>query len=164
MRPKSASKVSDIQRSQHVLPSLKAALDATDNPDINSACLIALGKAAIQHPEFDVLEVLRTRLKRANLEVREVAVLALGLTGRSDVFDDLDGIMRNTKAGRKLVGRDSVEDRARTFAARQRRFPPRCSGDQRRRALAASGSAKGVAGCSEDAGKAFAEIVLPYTR
>ncbi|MFT7536321.1 MAG: HEAT repeat protein [Hyphomicrobiaceae bacterium] len=117
VRPKSASKVTDIQRSQHVLPSLKAALDATDNPDINSACLIALGKAAIQHPEFDVLEVLRTRLKRANLEVREAAVLAMGLTGRSDVFDDLDGIMRNTKAGRKLVGRDSVEDRARTFAA-----------------------------------------------
>lgn len=117
VRTKSVSKVTDIQRSQRVLPSLKAALDATDNPDINSACLIALGKAAIQHPEFDVLEVLRTRLKRANLEVREAAVLAMGLTGRSDVFDDLDAIMRNTKAGRKLVDRDKVEDRARTFAA-----------------------------------------------
>jgi len=56
-------------------------------------------------------------LKRSNLEVREAAVLAMGLTGRSDVFDDLDAIMRNTKAGRKLVGRDKVEDRARTFAA-----------------------------------------------
>tara|TARA_R110002096_G_scaffold13786_6_gene48585 strand:+ start:470 stop:2380 length:1911 start_codon:yes stop_codon:yes gene_type:complete len=117
VRPVGDSKVTDIQRSQRVLPSLKAALDGSDNPDINSACLIALGKAAIQHPEFDVLEVLRIRLKRSNLEVREAAVLAMGLTGRSDVFDDLDAILRNTKAGRKLVDRDKVEDRARTFAA-----------------------------------------------
>ncbi|MFT4513059.1 MAG: hypothetical protein ACI89X_003899 [Planctomycetota bacterium] len=117
VRPNSDSLVTNIQRSQRVLPSLKAALDASNNPDINSACLIALGKTAIQHPEFDVLEVLRTRLKRSNLEVREAAILAMGLTGRSDVFDDLDGIMRNTKLGRKLVGRDKVEDRARTFAA-----------------------------------------------
>lgn len=117
VRPQTPSKVTNIQRSNLVLPSLKAALDASDNPDINSACLIALGKAAIQHPEFDVLEVLRKRLKRSNLEVREAAILAIGLTGRSDAFEDLDAILHNTKAGRKLVGRDKVEDRARTFAA-----------------------------------------------
>lgn len=111
------SLVTDEQRRKVVLPSLKAALDATNNPDVNSACLIAMGKSAINHPDFDVLDVIRERMKRSNLEVREAAVLAMGLSGRSDAFEELDAVLRNTTAGRKLVGRAKVGDRARTFAA-----------------------------------------------
>jgi len=117
VRPDSSRPVTDDQRRQLVLPSLKAALDATDHPDINSACLIAIGKAAVSHPTIDVLDVLRQRMDRSNVEVREAAVLAMGLSGRSDAFDDLDAVLRDTPAGRKLVDRSNVGDRARTFAA-----------------------------------------------
>jgi len=104
-------------RESVVSPSLARALERTNNADVNSACLIALAKSGGDTPDAEILDVIRARLTRSHIEVREAAVLAMGILGNSDAFDDLDALVRNTRRGRQVVGRDNIGDRVRTFAA-----------------------------------------------
>lgn len=106
----------DDDRRDVVMPALLLALERTKSLDLLSASLIALGKSAVDHPNMDVRQELKKHMADANGEVREAAVLALGLSGQPAAIDDLAGLLNNTSAGRKLVERSNVDDRVRTFA------------------------------------------------
>ena len=100
-----------------ILPALRAALNRTNNPDITSACLIAIGKIGLDHADFEILPLLASRLRRGNQEIREAAALSLGISARTESIPDLVGLLHDRPAGRRLVGRDHVSDRTRAFAA-----------------------------------------------
>ena len=62
---------------ERIVPSLAALLDGDRNRDIQSACLIALGKVGIDGQGVDTQAIIAERLKRDDQEVRESAVLAV---------------------------------------------------------------------------------------
>jgi hypothetical protein len=101
-----------------VLPALRRALDATDNRDITSACLVAMAKIGVDHPEFTLAAAISPRLARGDQEVRETAALALGIaaTGRHRDVELLCSLARDDAAGRKVSGGSRVDDRTRAFA------------------------------------------------
>lgn len=100
-----------------VIPALVALLKRTDNRDVNTAVMVALGKIGRRHPEHDVLALIRERLERGNQEVRETAGLALGMTGFPEVLGELEALISDTPQGRALVKDSQVDRRTRAFAA-----------------------------------------------
>lgn len=109
--------VSEADKRDVILPALRRALETTTNRDITSACLVAIGKIGIDHADFEILPLLRKRLRRGNQEVRETAALAMGISGRSDAIEDLIALLHDRPVGRRLLDRDHVGDRTRAFAA-----------------------------------------------
>jgi len=107
---------SDADRRSKAMPALQTALATTKSPDVMSAALVALGKATVDHPSIDVIAVIHEHLPDGNADVREAAILALGLSGRPEAVADLAALLHDERAGRKLVKRSSVDERARTFA------------------------------------------------
>lgn len=100
-----------------IVPALKKALDSTSNQHLTSACLIALGKIGIDLPTFKLLEECKKRLRRGNQEIREVAALAMGISKRPEAIPILAALLQDTTAGRRMMGRESVGFRTRTFSA-----------------------------------------------
>ncbi len=103
-------------RSDVAIPAMRFALERSKSPDVLSASLIALGKCAVDDPKLEVRQVLKKHLADANGEVREAAVLGLGLSGLATAIEDLSGLLNDTGAGRKLTGRSNVDERMRTFS------------------------------------------------
>ena len=116
--PEAARKIiTDQQKLDVILPALKKTLAETTNQHVTSACMIALAKIGLDHPKFKILDLFRKRLRRGNQEIREVAALALGIAKKVEAIDDLAALLEDTAKGRKLMGRESVDERTRTFAA-----------------------------------------------
>ena len=63
----------------NILATLKRAMDSTNNVDITTACMIAMAKVGMNHPDFKLIDVFRPHLASKNQEVRETAALALGI-------------------------------------------------------------------------------------
>lgn len=63
----------------NILATLKRAMDSTNNVDIITACMIAMAKVGIDHPEFRLYDVFKPHLRSKNQEVRETAALAIGI-------------------------------------------------------------------------------------
>jgi HEAT repeat protein len=112
-----AGNASEADRRDKAMPALQATLADHKNPDVLSATLIAMGKATVAHPTIDPVVAIREHLPDGNADVREAAILALGLSGRPEAVDDLTALLHDERPGRKLVERSSVDERARTFAA-----------------------------------------------
>ena len=112
-----------------IVPALGELLGRVRNRDVQSACLIALGKVGRDGVGVALIDELSQRIARDDQEVRESAVLALGIAGRRDAFETLSGLLQNTKAGRKLADRSAVRDRTRAFAAYGLGLLARRSGD-----------------------------------
>lgn len=111
-----------------VLPALLRALDGTENQDLISASLMALAKVGLDasspavpgqrgETSVDVASVLRGYLSHSNQEIAETAALALGIQGRPESAGVLVALVRDSEAGRLLVGRKRVPHRTRSFAA-----------------------------------------------
>lgn len=100
-----------------IVPALARLMDRDQNRDVQSACAIALGKLGADAPGFDLEKTLAERIARDDQEVRESAVLALGIAGREASLPLLIALLRDQPAGRKAVGREQVGDRTRAFAA-----------------------------------------------
>ncbi len=100
-----------------VLPKLKQALDATDQRDITSSCMVAMAKIGKDAKNFKILPIFKERLTSNDQEIRETAALAMGISQMTDAVPDLIDLVADTPAGRKLCDRGSVDDRTRTFAA-----------------------------------------------
>ncbi|MCA8963611.1 MAG: HEAT repeat domain-containing protein [Planctomycetes bacterium] len=116
-------------RRDKIVPALVALLDAERNRDIQSAGLIALGKVGLDAPGIDLQKVLLARVPRDDQEVRETAVLALGIAGRKTSVPMLVALARDDKDGRKLVEDTEVGPRVRTFAVYALAVLARRSGD-----------------------------------
>jgi hypothetical protein len=102
---------------EDVLPALRRAIDATDNRDIASSCMVAMAKIGENHPEFRLIDVFAKRLQRPDQEIRETAALAIGIAGRvgNGELELLTGLAQDDAAGRKAVGGE-VDVRSRSFA------------------------------------------------
>jgi hypothetical protein len=108
---------SDADRRDRIAPALLELLANERNRDVQSACLVALGKVALAPKGTDLDAALLGALARDDQEVRESAVLALGISASAGALAPLLALVRDDAAGRQLVGRESVGDRTRAFAA-----------------------------------------------
>ena len=68
----------------NVLATLRRAMQSTNNKDIISACMIAMAKVGDIHPDFKLYDVFKPRLKSKNQEIRETAILAMGIAATSE--------------------------------------------------------------------------------
>jgi HEAT repeat protein len=103
-----------------VVPALLAILDGESNPDIVTACLIALAKIGDipdENGESILKDRIEERLGDPEAEVVETAAVALGILGHERSIPTLFEILGDSPAGRKLVDRGEVPWRARAFAA-----------------------------------------------
>lgn len=116
-------------RRDKIMPTLLALLEEDRNRDVQTACLVALGKVALDVPGVDLEQVLAARIPRDDQEVRETAVLALGIAGRKQALPMLVALARDEKDGRKLVEDGEVGPRVRTFAVYSLALLARRSGD-----------------------------------
>jgi HEAT repeat protein len=107
----------DADLSDKIVPTLAKMLARESNRDIQSACLVALGKVGLDGAGVELEKVLSDLIRRDNQEVRETAVLALGIAGREKALPLLIALVRDTPEGRKLSDRREVDDRTRSFAA-----------------------------------------------
>ncbi len=100
-----------------IVPGLAALMTKERNRDVQTACLMALAKIGRDGPGVDLQQELLARLPRGDQEVRETAVLALGVAGRKTAMPKLLAVLGDTAEGRKLCARDDVDPRTRAFAA-----------------------------------------------
>lgn len=100
-----------------IVPALGKLLGKERNRDIATACLVALGKIGRDGPGVDLEAALAAQIARDDQEVRETAVLALGIAGRDRALPLLASLVRDDKDGRRLSDREEVADRTRAFAA-----------------------------------------------
>lgn len=105
-------------RAKRILPALIRALEGETNRDIATACMVAIAKLGVdKDPDGrSILPLLTVRLRERDQEVRETAALALGISGIPAALDDLIALHTDSPAGRRLVDRESVDDRTRSFA------------------------------------------------
>ncbi|MEC7584534.1 MAG: hypothetical protein VYE77_09460 [Planctomycetota bacterium] len=101
-----------------ILPSLKKALDSTDQHDINSSCMVAMAKIGRDHTEFKLIDVFEPRLAQHNQEIRETAALALGIAALPEArnLEMLVSLATDSDMGRKASNQPEVNDRTRSFA------------------------------------------------
>ncbi len=100
-----------------VLPALLAVLEESRNREITMACMMAIAKIARDYGKIDAIDTIEPFLQRGDRAVRATAALALGVSEHPDSTFKLIALLNDTPAGRKLVGRESVDDWTRTFAA-----------------------------------------------
>ncbi len=102
---------------EQVLPALRRAIDGTEQRDIASSCMVAMAKIGLDHPEFALVDVFKSRLRRPDQEIRETAALAIGIAARIDhgEVELLAGLARDDDVGRAAYG-GSVDVRTRSFA------------------------------------------------
>lgn len=100
-----------------ILPSLKKAIDSTEQRDIVSSCLIGMAKIGQDHPEFSLGDVFRPRLARDNQEIRETAALVYGIAAikKGDALQTLCDLALDNERGRSLRGGE-LSVRTRAFA------------------------------------------------
>jgi HEAT repeat protein len=110
-----APTVADL--TDRIVPTLAGLLGRERNRDIATACLIALGKVGRDGPGVELEKELAAHIDRDDQEVRESAVLALGIAGRAKALPILLSLVIDDAAGRKLSDRKTVADRTRAFAA-----------------------------------------------
>jgi hypothetical protein len=77
----------------NVLATLRRAMESTNNVDITTACMIAMAKIGMDHPEFKLKDIFTPHLKSKNQEVRETAALALGIAAQTE-SDELDILIK----------------------------------------------------------------------
>jgi hypothetical protein len=106
-----------------VYPALLSALDSTKDVDLQASCLLALAKlgsppealrATLELPPLEV--VVSPYLRAANERVRDLAVLALGISGEAHFAPLLCSIARDRPLGRNAIRGRKVDRRTRTFA------------------------------------------------
>tara|TARA_R110000822_G_scaffold78346_3_gene187671 strand:- start:180 stop:947 length:768 start_codon:yes stop_codon:yes gene_type:complete len=83
-----------------ILATLRRAMRSTNNKDIISACMIAMAKIGDIHPDFKLIDVFKPRLESKNQEIRETAILAMGIAA-SDESKALE-LLIQTALGKKI--------------------------------------------------------------
>ena len=106
---------------EKVLPALLDAIANERDNDMVTAALIAvakIGDTVKENGESAVRLAIKTRLADPVQEIRETAVLSLGIQAAPASLDDLLAIARDDHAGRRLVGKPEtpVNGRTRSFA------------------------------------------------
>jgi HEAT repeat protein len=126
---------SALEMDGEVLPAIDRLMRRYDQPDVQTAGMVAMAKIGRLHPEIDVPGRLRAGLRSGNQEVRETAALSLGISGLEDVLADLIALATDVPDGRRLVGSGSVDMRTRAFAVYGLGLFARRSADPARKAM-----------------------------
>ena len=102
---------------QTVLPALKRTIDASNQRDTVSSCLIAMAKIGQDHEDFALVDVFAAKLQVKDQEIRETAALAMGISAvaSKQARNHLINLSLDSAAGRKLTG-GNVRNRTRAFA------------------------------------------------
>ncbi|MFK7738775.1 MAG: HEAT repeat domain-containing protein [Planctomycetota bacterium] len=116
-QPVEVPRATTPDRRDRILPALVKLMQQERNRDVQSACLVAMGKIGLDAGRRPLVRVLAERIQRDDQEVRETAVLALGISGQRAAFDMLLALAGDDEKGRKLARREHVRGRTRAFAA-----------------------------------------------
>jgi HEAT repeat protein len=108
--------VQDADRRDRIAAALHKALQGEKGRDLVTACLVALAKVGMDPPNARLVDVLSAQIGDNDQEIRETAVLALGIAGRQEALPTLAALLQQTAEGRKLVGNADVSVRTRAFA------------------------------------------------
>jgi HEAT repeat protein len=100
-----------------IAPALAALLAESESRDIQTSALVALAKAARRHDDGSLERHARRLLRSGEQEVRENAVLALGVARSKAAIPLLESLLRDDRSGRELAGKAEVDERMRAFAA-----------------------------------------------
>lgn len=102
-----------------VTPALLEILEREEHKDILSATLLALAKIGSERAgsESHLAARIQPFLRHPNQEVRESAVIALGVLADPSSSAVLGELVHDTRTGRRLTGRSKVDYRTRSFAA-----------------------------------------------
>ena len=114
---------------ERIVPALVQLMGRERNRDIQSACAMALGKIGLDATGIDITQVLAALVARDDQEVRETAVLAIGVAGRPQGLPVLLSLLLDDAQGRRLAARNEVGDRTRAYAAYALGFLARRSED-----------------------------------
>lgn len=117
MPSRPARRPDDRDRKERIAPALVAVLRRERNRDLVTASLVGLAKLGVDAPGVDLDREFSAQLARDDQEVRETAALSFGIAGRTTSLAVLADLLGDAPAGRKLLGRSSVDDRTRAFAA-----------------------------------------------
>lgn len=109
--------VTDADRRDRIAAALQKALQGEKGRDLVTACLVALAKVGMDPPGARLVDVLSAHIVDNDQEIRETAVLSLGIAGKAEALATLASLLQQTPAGRKLVGNADVSVRTRAFAA-----------------------------------------------
>lgn len=106
---------------EKVLPVLLRAIREETNNDVVTAAMIAaakIGDAVREDGTSPIREAIRTRFTDSVQEIRETAVLALGIHASPGSLNDLVAIATDSAEGRRLSGKPEspVNQRTRAFA------------------------------------------------
>jgi HEAT repeat protein len=101
---------------ESVMPALEAALGRETSPQVQSAILIALGRAGELATRASSERVLAL-CAADNGQVREAAVVAAGLQAEPWVLRRLVHVVHGCEAGRTILGERPVDTRSSAFAA-----------------------------------------------
>jgi len=104
-------------RRDKIVPALAGTLQRERSRDLVTACLVGLAKCGIDAPGIELDRLFADQLDRDDQEVRETAALAFGIAGRAQSLELLGQLLRDTRPGRRLLDKESVNDRTRAFAA-----------------------------------------------
>lgn len=116
-RPSNLLEPTSKQIHNDILPTLKRAIDSTEQRDIVSSCMVAMAKIGEDHQDFSLVDVFRPRLSRDNQEIRETAALSLGISAvdDEDALQLLIDLSLDNAAARKVRG-GAIGIRTRSFA------------------------------------------------
>ena len=117
---KDTYKPTEEQVRKTIVPALLAALEKETHNDIVTGCMVALAKigdAPSETGESQFEKVIARFLSDKNQEIAETAAVSLGILANPKSIPTLEHLIRDTKAGRELVGQPEVNYRTRAFAA-----------------------------------------------
>ncbi|MEM9802496.1 MAG: hypothetical protein AAGA20_19360 [Planctomycetota bacterium] len=104
---------------ERVLPRMVLLAQAAPEPEVVASALVAVGR--LTEPDSEAaassLDVLRGRLDDDLAEIRDAALLGLGLLGAPAGARDLAEIVVETERGEKLAGASPIPRRTRALAA-----------------------------------------------
>jgi hypothetical protein len=107
-----------LNQKKDLLLALPRVLASSDHDrEIASACMIAIAKIGMDHDSFQLLDEFKKRLSSKDQQIREVAVLSMGIAQRREAVDAyLVPIVEDNQRGRDLVALPEVDDHTRSFA------------------------------------------------
>lgn len=101
-----------------IIPELASALEASEDNDIQTACLIGLAKIGKDTDSVKILDIFQKYLPKNVQEIQETAALAYGISAREEAVPTLVHLVVDDAEGKKLTGDSGdVSDRTRSFAA-----------------------------------------------
>lgn len=109
--------LTEARISEEIVPALLQVIDASRDPRIVSATLVALAKIGFTRPEDRHLAVMRSQLGARHELIRDAAALSLGIAGSLDSLELLRSLALDQASGREATAcRLGVPLRTRIFA------------------------------------------------